>query len=437
MGLKDGAPSAAGDTLPRSLTRELLRRAASRRCGILLEAYDVPVESCDVPGIFNAAVPAEAHNPWQAVSGAVAFDDPEHARDGAVAEGLERYSASIVPLQTLPRGDVPAGQRLDEDVFALFTKAQRDTPGFPWPMLIADDDPFVEVYRLRDNAPFWAPLELVALGTRAGRPRLPSTSSGLAAHGDGASGPWLSLLRAAQEMLERDALAVTWLNGLGGREIPLSSPYREQAEALGACIHAFDLTQAWNPHPVIAVAGRLDAEGRPRHAFGIACRASADDAMAKAWLEWAQSLRYADYIRRTQADDLPREPSGLRRFEEHAAFYTVRPELWGRTALMRGRHPAKARPPATDAPPSPAGQVEALCRALGDAGVELYYRELTSPDVAEAGLRVMRVLAPALSALHADERAPFLGGRCADVQWRYPGEARLSDLPNPLPHPLG
>jgi len=57
--------------------------------------------------------------------------------------------------------------------------------------------------------------------------------------------------------------------------------------------------------------------------------------------------------------------------------------------------------------------------------------------VAAAGLRVMRVLSPALSGLHADERAPFLGGRCRDVAWRYPGVPHGGAFPNPFPHPLG
>jgi ribosomal protein S12 methylthiotransferase accessory factor len=86
---------------------------------------------------------------------------------------------------------------------------------------------------------------------------------------------------------------------------------------------------------------------------------------------------------------------------------------------------------------APVQQLESLWRALDQEGIELFYRELTTIDVAQAGLRVMRVISPQLSALHADERAPFLGGRCNDVEWRYPGAVRHTAFSNPLPHPLG
>lgn len=80
-----------------------------------------------------------------------------------------------------------------------------------------------------------------------------------------------------------------------------------------------------------------------------------------------------------------------------------------------------------------------LVGQLAAAGIHTYYRDLTPVDVREAGLTVVRVLSPDLSHLHGDERMPFLGGRLADVSWRYPELLRQPDLPfpNPFPHPLG
>lgn len=423
-----------------SLSQVLLESAAQSRCGLLLTPRLLRREPSDMAGVFNAAVPEDPANPWQTVSGAVAHDR-NNAVAGAIAEGLERLAAARVALPSRKRCEIPAAHLLDENTLALFSNAQRNQPNFPWPMRTDPDDAFIAVYRLHDNATFWVPQELVGLGPRTGAARMPSTSSGLAAHKDAASGPWLALLRAAEEILERDALAVTWLNGLGGREIALPAGIAQNIRALGGHAYAFDLTQQWNPHPVIAVAGHAPCEGVQRYAFGIACRATQAMAMDKASLEWAQGLAFAGHMSRTRRHELPTEPAKLRRFDEHAAFYTLRPELWEKTPLIAHRaHYAQSMPLAASTSPLPLSDavvLQTLEQTLRRSGIDLYYRELTTQDVADAGLRVMRVLSPQLSGLHADERAPFLGGRSHDVSWRYPDSPRHSVFPNPLPHPLG
>ena len=433
-------------TLPGPLSRHLLDRAAGTRCGLVLPAHGVEPQACDTLGplldgltLANAAVPGDPVNAWQTVSGAVGVDE-DAARQGAIAEALERLAAARVDLPLRTRASLDPALRLDEEAFALFSPAQRHADGFPWPMVRRDTDLFAPVHHLGDNRERWVPQELVGLGPRAGDARMPSTSSGLAAWRDAADGPWLAVLRAAQEVLERDALAVTWLNGLGGRRLDAPARWQDFVAERGGELAVFDLTQAWNPHPVIAVAGGMPCQGRPRHVLGIACRATAGAALHKALMEWAQSLAFAAHLAARQSGSLPREPERLRRFDEHAVFYTLRPELWRQTALLAHAESAGRAAPAPVADEgiaSPAEAVHGVVEALGAHGVDLYYRELTTVDVAACGLRVVRVLSPQLSGLHADERAPFLGGRCGDVAWRYPGSTRHTVFPNPLPHPLG
>jgi ribosomal protein S12 methylthiotransferase accessory factor len=431
-----------------TLSSHLLHGAARARCGLVRPAQPIDANACDWTGplfegrrVHNAATPADPANPWQGVSGAVALD-AEGAADGAVAEALERLAAAQAGVEVRRRDALTPAQRLNESAFALFSARQRATPGFPWPMPERDDDLFAAVHALDDNRDAWVPQELVGLGPRSGQARLPSTSSGLAAWRDGRDGAWLALLRAAQELLERDALAVTWLNGVAGRRIALPTHWHAHASERGGELQAFDLTQHWNPHPVIAVAGGIPFEGRPRHVLGIACRADPSEALHKALLEWQQALTFAAHLCGRESARLPREPAALRSFDEHAAFYTLRPELWPRLPLLRDAGESTLRltfplPPVRPAAQRAVAELDLLRRRLGSAGIALYYRELTTADVADAGLRVMRVLSPQLSGLHADERAPFLGGRCRDVAWRYPGVPHASEFPNPFPHPLG
>ncbi|WP_313347008.1 YcaO-like family protein [Stenotrophomonas sp.] len=431
-----------------TLSSHLLHGAARPRCGLVRPAQLIEASACDWTGplfegrrVHNAATPADPANPWQGVSGAVALE-ADAAADGAIAEALERLAAAQAGVEVRRRVALTPAQRLDESAFALFSARQRATPGFPWPMPECDDDLFAAVHALDDNRMVWVPQELVGLGPRRGQARLPSTSSGLAAWRDGRDGAWLSLLRAAQELLERDALAVTWLNGVAGRRIALPAHWHAHVDARGGELQAFDLTQHWNPHPVIAVAGGVPFEGRPRYVLGIACRADPGEALHKALLEWQQALTFAAHLSGRESARLPREAAALRSFDEHAAFYTLRPDLWPQLPLLKaaGDSTLPLPPPGTavrPAAPRAIAELDLLRRRLGSAGIALYYRELTTSDVAAAGLRVMRVLSPHLSGLHADERAPFLGGRCQDVAWRYPGVPHSGAFPNPFPHPLG
>jgi ribosomal protein S12 methylthiotransferase accessory factor len=413
--------------------------AADARTGICLPWHRAGAVAWEVPGMVHVAVPAEPVNAWQGVSGAVAWRDAGQACEAAIAEALERYAAARAALPVRRRADLGGETVWHEDRFALYSPTQRAQPDFPWPMAEHEDDGFSPVWRMHDNQLVWVPQELVGLGVREGQPRMPSTSSGLAAQKDAAgAAPWRALLRATQEILERDALAVSWLNGLGGREFPLPAHHADVVAALGAEVVALDLTQVWNPHPVIAVMGRHQAQGQTRHAFGIACRHTTDDALDKAWLEWAQSLRFADHLARHGS--VPADPRALRRFDEHAAYYTCHPQGWAQLPLLHHRTTSEAPPRRADPtgpPPSDVVQLQILVERLLAEGVELAYRELTPPDVAQAGLRVVRVLSPQLSLLHADERAPFLGGRAGDWGWRYPQALAHHPLSNPWPHPLG
>ena len=456
---------------PTPLSQALLRQAAHARCGLLLAPQRALTQACDVTGLHNWAVPADATEPWQSVSGAVAWQQAA-AEAGAIAEGLERLAAAQVPLVLRTRAQVLASGEamLEETQFALFSEAQRAAAGAIWLMPAQADDLFAQLHRLRfDEAPssVWVPQELVGLGPREGAARMPSTSSGLAAHRDSVHGPWLALLRAAQELLERDAFAVTWLHGLGGRELPVPARWAERAQALGGTLRAFDLTQAWNPHPVIAMMGGAPMEGAPRWVLGLACRATLDAALEKAALEWAQSLAFAGFMLRERAHELPRQAADLRGFDQHAAFYSLRPELWADLPLLAHARPVQlsggqgytaadqqklavslnTADELTSATPmqdaldaelrSAKAQLRGLSQQLQCAGIELLYRELSTRDVAATGLRVMRVASPQLAQLHADERAPFLGGRTGDWRWRYPQGEPHGFFPNPMPHPLG
>lgn len=422
-----------GIASPSPLTQRLLRQATGVRCGLTLPASPTAASMADLPGFHNWAVPIDVSQPWLSACGALARTAGD-AEAGAIAETIERYCAGIARCPALPVEQLPADARwLSHEAFALYAEEQEHSPGFPWPRARWREGLYAETFALADNRPCWVPQELVGMGPRRGDAVVPSTSSGLAAHTD----PWLALLRAAQELLERDAFTVTWINSLGGREIALGNEYVAPVRERGGEVLAFDLSQDWNPHHVVAVCGKLPMRGQPRISLGVACRETRALAIEKAYLEWVQGIMYAGQgaygLLRNDFAGVGEQPTS---FEEHAVHYSLHADKWDKVPLLRYRV-RMARRRADVERKSPAEILEHLWRSLTEVGVELFYRELTTPDVRGAGLSVMRVLSPALSLLHGDERYPFLGGRTRDVGWRYPDLVGPSNDSNPYPHPLG
>ncbi|GAB1511375.1 YcaO-like family protein [Actinophytocola sp. KF-1] len=401
----------------RTVAEAMLDRAVGWRQGVVARVSAVPLTLADVP------VPGFAAVPEPFVTGGTSGGAGPGARQAAIAEALERHAAACCPLESV----VPAATDLRWPLgsFTLHSARQRSSPGFRYAAGYRDVR-YARAWTLPDNQPVWVPAGLVGLAATHG---LPATSSGLAA----GSSPARALLRATQELVERDAFTVTWLHGLPARQVPLPAELSTPVAELGGRVTAFDLTPAYSPHPVAAVAGTLPLAGRQRPTLGLACRASWADAVHKAWLEWCQGTVFVS-VWLANNPDRRLTPAQVTDFDTHAAYYAGHPDDWHRLPLWSGQ----ITRPSPDSPSQgPAAQLTELVSTLHGNGVRLAYRELTTPEPRAVGLHVMRVLSPDLTPLHADHRWPHLGGRTADVRWRYPWAPARSSFPSAHPHPLG
>jgi ribosomal protein S12 methylthiotransferase accessory factor len=374
----------------------LLDHAVGWRHGMVADVGDIPVAMADLPLANRVATltPVTGDSSAGGVS-----SDPVAARCAAIAEAIERYVAVVCALP-------PA-------------TTARLVPS-------SVDGPTTDVYSVVDGGAWAAPVALITLDPDRSTV---STSSGLAADGS----PLRALLRAVQELVERDALMSTWLHGVAARQVPLPEPRAEAVQARGGDVVCFDLTPAYSPHPVAAVAGNLPQRGRPRLSLGLACRARWDDAVDKAYAEWAQGVIFAGMYR-ARYPDLALSPDEVTDFDRHAAYYTLHPDRWAALPVWGG--PRVERPPDADVVGRPADELHHLATTLAANGVDTYYRDLTTVDAAAVGLRVVRALAPDLVPIHGDHRRPHLGGTAPDLARRYPW-ATSTVFPNPAPHPLG
>ena len=200
----------------------------------------------------------------------------------------------------------------------------------------------------------------------------------------------------------------------------------------GAVRCPFDITPAYSPWPVAALWGSLPWRGQPRFGLGAACRERWDDAVDKAFLEWAQATVFASTVAGVAVAERATARSltpPLRSFEDHARYYTRHPDR--AAAVHLGTGDVGAPPP--DGP----GELDRAVAMLHDIGVRLYERNLTTVDLADVSLHAVRVLSPDLTGIHVNDDWPYLGARTADRVWRYPDLEPNGPYPNPLPHPLG
>jgi len=356
------------------------------------------------------------------------------ARAAALGEALERYSASLPDPERLVLASARelGARAVDPGRFALFSERQYRSAGFPYARFDRETRlAWVDGVSLPGGEPALLPAQLVHLAGFDDEPPLcRTTSSGLACHTDVAS----ATLGALLEALERDAFMLTWkarlswplLEWSGNEE--LDAFERASLRPTGLHWRAIDLSAIWGV-PIVAAVVR----GGETLGVGAAAATAVERATTKALDEamrvrtWAQALRRSG-VAAPAAD-------AVEELDDHVRFYSdpvnaPRVEFLDRCRTRR----RVERVPSVSAPP-----IEAICRRLARRGVTAYAVDVTSPDVAEAGLRVVRVIAPELCQLDVEHRARLHGGRRV---YEEPRRLRRADRIlaeddlNPDPHPF-
>lgn len=323
---------------------------------------------------------------------------------GAVAEGLERYSASRVRPQDLRRAsldDLPVDSRLDPRDLGLYDAAQYARPGFPY----ARFDPARPLWWAQAWwVPSWRRALVPALAAHIDLPVpveddfVQVTSSGLGAGlGLEAAG-----LAAVFELIERDALMVSWLARRGGHEIlPDASlgidavELVRELESHGVRLRLVALSAGVRV-PVVACIGYGDGDRWPFVALSSAAGPDLATAARRALLEQGHAGRG---LRRRLRSGVrpPGRPEDVRGPEEHALFFASPRRVAALDFLVdEGRGSVSISEVETE----PVTSVEDCGQRLAEAGVELALADVTSPDLRTGPWRVVRALGAGAQSIH-------------------------------------
>jgi ribosomal protein S12 methylthiotransferase accessory factor len=270
---------------------------------------------------------------------------------------------------------------------------------------------------------------------------VPASSNGLAA------GPTLpaAVMGGLCELMERDALLVSWLNRLPAREIDLGRAGRAAADIgthyrrLSVDVRAFLMPSDLPAAVVMAVSFDADPM-RPAQVIGMGCHLDPGIAVIKALYEMCQgrpseAKRFAD---KPPSERLKRYED-VQTLDDHSAFASQRERrhefefLWARGTTVG----------VEDLPNPATGDAERdldhTARALTAIGCRVAYVDLTLPDVAPTGIHVVRTIATGLQPVHFGHGTERLGGRRlfeAPQALGFDDRVRTADDLNPCPHPL-
>ena len=385
-----------------------------------------------------------ALDPGNALSGAGSSLDRTWARAKAYCEALERYSNYVPPraeFVVASRAELGA-DALDLELFPRCSAAEYASPRNS---LVPPSNQarmrWVQGRSLITGRPCWVPAIAAYLGLEYDYPgeafMLPiSTGSALAASYEQA------LVSAICEVVERDALMLTWLHQLPLPRIDVAEFHEPGFEqrvrrvvAAGIEQIFFDATTDLGVATLYAL--QLAPHGDVAALVMSATRTNPLSIFSKI-IDESSSSRFA--IEQLLRQPLPFDPQDFgtfRRLTDGAAYYADPRRLEAFDFLLgHDRWRDLGELPALD-DPDPAVELDRLVGIFRRRDLELVAVDLTLPSVGEAGFRAVKVVAPQLLPLATDHNCRFLDTpRLYEAPARMGYEARRPDQLNPWPQPF-
>lgn len=367
-----------------------------------------------------------------------AYDDPAHARMIAVSEALERYASLLADEDTMTAGSAteigPAA--MDLDSVPRCSSRELSRPGCP--LKVADKGQrirWVTGVDLVSGRDVLVPAVMVSMGLSlwsAERFWLP-ISTGCAAH----TSVEAATVNAICEVIERDAIALTWLQRLplprlaGERVTGAAAEIIAWCQNHGIATYLFDATTDVGIPTVYCV---QTAENTDRAAQIVGCASDFDvgAAVLRALLE-TMGMRLGMHTRQQR----PRRYAEYRKVSDGAAAM-ARPKQRPRFGFLLDK--AGDRPVSSPAEPlaaSASGRLAFLVRRLAELDMQVFAVDLSTREIDEAGLAVVHVIIPQLQPMSLRPLAQY---RAHPRLFRAPaamGMRALSERDlNPYPQPL-
>jgi ribosomal protein S12 methylthiotransferase accessory factor len=323
--------------------------------------------------------------------------DPDGGRLIAIAEAAERYAAGDFLGETIRWARAAELDGAVVDLTSVPRCSARELAVDGCPLAPIDPDATIRWVRGTDLAtgqPTWIPAVMACYRLRNPRPgerfwyRI---STGYAVHTD----PVEALVGGICEVIERDAVAVTWLQRLALPLVPVQRLSEFAAELLDWCERHFVETYLFDATsdmavPTVYCLQIAEFDTVMRQAVSCGTGRTITAAVDKALLE---IMRY-----RLPASDSHQAPAEFRDFSDIAdgAVFMGRPEMAPAFDFLIAGAQLRATPQRSPLPEAPVEALAAITRTLADRGMRAVAVDRTSAELAEAGLTAVCVVIPEL-----------------------------------------
>jgi ribosomal protein S12 methylthiotransferase accessory factor len=425
-------------------TMEKIERAVDRETGLITALFQVATEPDD-PHLFyyNAVLcHADRYAPlpvaWRRIQGGGVDISREGAITAAVGECIERYCAMIYSREELNFSTFNDLEKeglhaVSPEKFSLFSPEQYKSPGFPFEPVNNDSRlNWVWGYSFTEDEPVLVPAAFVFLPyvypdrKKGEKIVTQSISTGLSCRDTLES----ALLYGILEVIERDALTLTWLTQAPApeiqRELPQIQALYKRVSHMKGEFHLFDITTDIKI-PVVLAVGYFPHPRQPAAVTGASCRPTLEFAAAKALMEVGQEYPVAKWLMHQNPKYVYRpDYADVTDFDNHVHFHATQKHMEQFNFLFQNAQEKEHE----ELSGSHASMVEKLIHLFKVTGMDVIAVDITTPDVKEFGFCVVRVIIPQLQPLNGDYRFRILGGRRLNL---FKGSKEVNPLPHPFP----
>lgn len=372
--------------------------------------------------------------------------DRETAVAKAMSEALRYYCAAFYDPDDLPFGCAPdfAFESFPGDRFTLFSPEQYLEPEFPYVPLTPDTPvEWAPAVEFTTGKTFYVPASFVRTPYRVkswnGELAVaPATSVGLAA-GTGFAD---AALQALCGVIEADALAVIWQAGVIPPQVRIETLSDRNYEVVSRFEKSLGTITLLNADvglgiPSILASFRATAPRAPALVFAAGTNPDAEIAVTLALDNLALALRYAIEIK----SHMPPLEGGAARVVTAADHLNY----WGDVANSLEAaflFSSKRRIEVGELPRTKSANKLALLKdvvgRVAKEGNPVLFADLTTRDVRETGISVVRAIVPGFQPLFAGYRHRALDrSRLATMEQRF-AQSRVANFngDNPAPHPF-
>ncbi len=366
---------------------------------------------------------------------------------GAIGEAIERYCASHTFTEEFQRGTWKAlgSDPLSPADCVLYSERQYSQKGFPYsPWNEETELDWVPVCELPSGRIILAPASLIYLSYRSENFKehlCQSTSNGLAAGPDIAT----AVRNGLYELIERDGFLICWMNRLPMPEVHFAGEGGLPAEILahyarfGVQTRVFNLSTDLPLHVMMAISLGPSNQG-PAALVGLGCNPDPSVAVTKALFEICQ---VSPHSARKYLEEPPQKRLHLyedvKTLDDHSAFFMIPEQLKELSFLLDNGRSQQLRDLPNYSRATVQEDLDFCVAALKTAGCRVIYTDVTTPDLVDFQIRVVRTIATGLQPIHFGHGLERLGAKRLYEVPRvlgYSDQATTEASLNPCPHPL-